>query len=152
MNERLNDRGRAILDELSTECIGDTILEHPFLRTESLTEDGKSMLDNLKSIPEAGLILDEQRIGRSTPSAPVMITSGLNDDTVPYGQARQLATDWCERGASVEFRTNPLPPILQGGVLPNHFGPQLIDGYGGEASQFLMDRFADVPVTACTVD
>ncbi|MGB7235713.1 MAG: lipase family protein [Rhodococcus sp. (in: high G+C Gram-positive bacteria)] len=152
VNERLNDRGRAILDELSTQCIGDTILSHPFLRTESLTADGKSMLDNLESIPEVGLILEEQRIGRGTPSAPVMITSGLNDDTVPYGQARQLATDWCERGASVEFRTNPLPPILSGAVLPNHFGPQLIDGYGGEASRFLMDRFADVPVTACTVD
>ena len=152
MNERLNDRGRAILDELSTQCIGDTILEHPFLRTESLTKDGKSMLENLKSIPEAGLILDEQRIGRGVPSAPVMITSGLNDDTVPYSQARQLAADWCEQGAAVEFRTNPLPPILPGAVLPNHFGPQLIDGYGGEASQFLMDRFADIPITACTVD
>ncbi|OZD06533.1 hypothetical protein CH275_09960 [Rhodococcus sp. 06-235-1A] len=51
--------------------------------------------------------------------------------------------------ASVEFRTNPLPPILQGAVLPNHFGLQLIVGYGGEAAAFLMDRFADVPVAAC---
>ena len=104
------------------------------------------------TIPEAGRIFDEQRIGERTPNAPVLITSGINDDTIPYGQARQLATDWCGQGASVEFRSNPLPPILQGAVLPNHFGPQLIDGYGGGAAQFLMDRFADVPLAACTFD
>nr|WP_254925652.1 MULTISPECIES: lipase family protein [unclassified Rhodococcus (in: high G+C Gram-positive bacteria)] len=152
IDERLTDHGKAVLDDLSTQCIGDTILKYPFLKTESLTVDGRSMLENLGTIPEAGRILDEQRIGRSTPNAPVMITSGLNDDTVPYGQARQLAQDWCGRGASVEFRTNPLPPILQGAVLPNHFGPQLIDGYGGQAASFLMDRFADLPVSACTLD
>ncbi|WP_256980371.1 lipase family protein [Rhodococcus sp. 14-2496-1d] len=152
VDERLTDQGKAVLNELSTECIGDTILEHPFLRTETLTKDGKSMLENLRGIPQAGAIFDEQRIGRSTPNAPVMITSGINDDTVPYGQARQLAYDWCALGARVEFRTNSLPPILQGAVLPNHFGPQLIDGYGGEAAQFLMDRFADLPLAACSVD
>ena len=152
IDERLTDQGKAVLNELSTECIGDTILEHPFLRTETLTKDGKSMLENLRGIPQAGAIFDEQRIGRSTPNAPVMITSGINDDTVPYGQARQLAYDWCALGARVEFRTNSLPPILQGAVLPNHFGPQLIDGYGGEAAQFLMDRFADLPLAACSVD
>lgn len=152
IDERLTDQGKAVLNELSTECIGDTILEHPFLRTETLTKDGKSILENLRGIPQAGAIFDEQRIGRSTPNAPVMITSGINDDTVPYGQARQLAYDWCALGARVEFRTNSLPPILQGAVLPNHFGPQLIDGYGGEAAQFLMDRFADLPLAACSVD
>ncbi|MEW1931944.1 lipase family protein [Rhodococcus sp. NPDC079359] len=129
-----------------------TILEHPFLRTESLTKGGKSMLENLRAIPQVGGIFDEQRIGRHTPNAPVLITSGINDDTVPYGQARRLAEDWCGAGAAVEFHSNPLPPILQGAVLPNHFGPQLIDGYGGAAAQFLMDRFADLPVAACAFD
>ncbi|WP_245154406.1 lipase family protein [Rhodococcus sp. 1R11] len=152
IDERLTDHGKAVLSDLSTQCIGDTILKYPFLRTESLTIDGKSMLDNLGAIPQAGPILEAQRIGRSTPNAPVMITSGINDDTVPYGQARQLAQDWCGRGATVEFRTNPLPPILQGAVLPNHFGPQLIDGYGGAAATFLMDRFADVPMAICSID
>uniref|UniRef100_UPI003670E199 lipase family protein n=1 Tax=Rhodococcoides fascians TaxID=1828 RepID=UPI003670E199 len=152
VEERLTDHGKAVLNALSTQCIGDTILKYPFLRTESLTADGKSMLENLGTIPQAGRILEAQRIGRSTPNAPVMITSGLNDDTVPYGQARQLAQDWCGRGATVEFRTNPLPPILQGAVLPDHFGPQLIDGYGGAAAAFLMDRFADVPMAPCSID
>lgn len=152
VDEKITEHGKAVLNELSTQCIGDTILTHPFLRTESLTEDGRPMLENLRGIPQAGAIFDEQRISRAVPNAPVMITSGINDDTVPYGQARQLAQDWCEQGASIEFRSNPLPPILQGAVLPNHFGPQLIDGYGGAAARFMMDRFAEVPLTTCVLE
>lgn len=152
VDARLTDYGKAVLNDLSTQCIADTIGKYPFLRTESLTVDGKSMLENLRTIPQAGVILEAQRMGRSTPNAPVMITSGVNDDTVPYGQARQLAQDWCGRGGSVEFRTNPLPPILPGATLPNHFGPQLIDGYGGAAASFLMDRFADAPMAPCSLN
>jgi hypothetical protein len=66
-------------------------------------------------------------------------------------QARQLAGEWCEKGADVTFRTNQLPPITPGLVLPNHFGPDLIDGLGtGGAVDYLMDRFANRPVTGCT--
>lgn len=152
VEERVSEYGKAVLTDLSTECIADTILKYPFLRTETLTKDGLSMSENLRSVPEAGPIFDKLRTGTLTPSAPVLITSGINDDTVPYGQARDLANEWCGQGASVTFRSNPLPPILPGAVLPNHFGPQIIDGYGGEAAAYLMDRFADVPTAGCSID
>lgn len=149
----LNPQGRALLAELSDACVGDVIFKHPFLHTSTLTVDGRPILDHLREIPEAVAVLDEQRIGRLTPTSPVLVTSGLNDDTVPYGQARQLATDWCGQGATVTFRTNGLPPILPGATLPNHFGPLLIDGYGtNNAIAWLFDRLADKPLTGCTVD
>ena len=98
-------------------------------------------------------ILDRQRIGTLTPTAPVLITSGINDDTVPYPQARQLANEWCGKGASVTFRTNGLPPILPGMALPNHFGPEIIDGFSPSGViPYLMDRLNDKPVAGCTVD
>ncbi|MEV0545127.1 lipase family protein, partial [Nocardia salmonicida] len=84
---------------------------------------------------------------------PVLITSGLNDDTVPYGQARRLAEDWCGNGATVTFRTNDLPPILPGTTIPNHFGPEIIDGFGPDnAFTYLLDRLADKPVSGCNID
>ncbi len=150
VDERTTETGKRLLAEVSTECIADTILRHPFLRTESLTRDGRPLLENLGTIPEAGPILAQQRIGGLRPSAPVFVTSGRNDDTVPYGQARRLAEDWCGRGGAVTFLTDEIPPILTGAVLPNHFGPQLIDGYGGAAARYMMDRFADVPVNGCS--
>lgn len=153
LEERMSPAGRAMLATLATECIGDVITNQPFLETSTFTNDGRSLLDNLSAIPEAIPIFDRQRIGNLTPTSPVLITSGRNDDTVPYGQARQLAVDWCANGADVTFRTNELPPILPGATLPNHFGPELIDGYGtNNAVSYVLDRLNDVPIASgCTL-
>ncbi|MFD3426995.1 lipase family protein [Nocardia fluminea] len=149
----LSPSGRAMLDTLSDACIADIITRHPFLKTESLTKDGRPLSAHLAELPEATPVLAELRIGNSAPAAPVLITSGRNDDTVPYGQARRLAEDWCAKGATVTFRTNELPPILPGTTIPNHFGPEIIDGFGPDnAFLYLLDRLADKPVSGCSID
>ncbi|MEU4810235.1 lipase family protein [Nocardia fluminea] len=149
----LSPSGRAMLDTLSDACIADIITRHPFLKTESLTKDGRPLSAHLAELPEATPVLAELRIGSSAPAAPVLITSGRNDDTVPYGQARRLAEDWCAKGATVTFRTNELPPILPGTTIPNHFGPEIIDGFGPDnAFTYLLDRLADKPVSGCSID
>ncbi|MFD9548777.1 lipase family protein [Nocardia salmonicida] len=145
--------GRDMLETLSNSCIADVITYHPFLKTSSLTNDGRPLSAHLGELPEAAPVLAELRIGNSTPATPVLITSGLNDDTVPYGQARRLAEDWCGKGATVTFRTNDLPPILPGTTIPNHFGPEIIDGFGPDnAFTYLLDRLADKPVSGCSID
>ncbi|WP_281873314.1 lipase family protein [Nocardia sputorum] len=145
--------GRAMLETLSDECIGDIITRHAFMRTGAMTNDGRSLTEHLAAIPEAAPVLAEMRVGNRTPVTPVLITSGLNDDTVPYGQARRLAEDWCAKGATVTFRTNDLPPILPGATVPNHFGPEMIDGFGPDnAITYLLDRLAGKPVSGCTID
>lgn len=147
LEQRMTPEGRAVLDTIGSECIADVIVEQPFLQTRDYTRDGASLLDNLRTVPEAMRVLDDQRIGRIAPQVPVLVTSGRNDDTVPYAQARQLAVDWCERGADVTFRTNELPPILPGTTFGNHFGPQIQDAYvDGAPVRFLLDRFDGVPV------
>ncbi|MBF6185252.1 MULTISPECIES: lipase family protein [Nocardia] len=145
--------GRAMLETLSNACIADVITRHPFLRTNSLTVDGRSLTEHLADIPEAAPALAEQRVGTLTPAGPVFITSGRNDDTVPYGQARALAESWCAQGATVTFRTNELPPILPGATIPNHFGPEMIDAFGPDnAVTYLLDRLAGKPVAGCAID
>ncbi|WP_442972778.1 lipase family protein [Rhodococcus sp. G-MC3] len=153
-NARLTPEGKAAMAALSGSCIADVILDYPFLRTSTYTSDHQSLLANLRTIPEAAPVFDEQRIGTLTPTSPVLITSGRNDDTVPYAQARQLAVDWCAKGATVDFRTDELPPILPGAVLPNHYGPDVLDGYvNGSALDYITDRLDDIPVAdGCTVD
>ncbi|RDI56057.1 acetyl esterase/lipase [Nocardia mexicana] len=152
-DERISPAGRALLGELENECIADVILEHPFTRTTDFTADHRPLGDHMREVPAADRIVRDQRIGTLTPSAPVLVTSGVNDDTIPYGQARRLADDWCASGATVTFRTNSLPPIAPGAVLPNHFGPELIDGYGtNNAVSYLMDRLTDKPAQGCTFD
>ncbi|MGV9680670.1 lipase family protein [Nocardia sp. NPDC003482] len=145
--------GRQILKELGDSCIADIIVRHPFVRTNALTLDGRSLTEHLAEIPEAAPALAENKVGNLTPKTPVFITSGRNDDTVPYGQAHQLAQDWCAEGATVTFRTDELPPILPGATIPNHFGPELIDGFGPDnAVTYLLDRLADKPISGCRID
>ncbi|MFC8526528.1 lipase family protein [Nocardia sp. NPDC057227] len=145
--------GKDMLATLGETCIGDLIFRHPFLRTNSLTVDGRSLGEHLTDLPEAAPVLAELKVGTLKPHAPVLITSGRNDDTVPYGQAKQLANDWCGRGGTVEFRTNELPPILPGFTIPNHFGPELIDGFSpNSVIAYLLDRLADKPISGCSID
>ncbi|MEV5834499.1 lipase family protein [Nocardia sp. NPDC052112] len=153
LDARTTPAGKALLRELADECIADVILRHPFMRSADITVDHRPISDHLREIPEVVDILDRLRIGALTPTSPVFITSGRNDDTVPYGQARQLATDWCGHGATVTFRTNDLPPILPRTTIPNHFGPELIDGYGtNNAIGYLVDRLNGIPSAGCAFD
>ncbi|PTR31947.1 secretory lipase [Rhodococcus sp. OK519] len=153
VRERLTPEGQATLDAIGTECIADIIVRRPFLKTGAYTRDGRPLLDNLRDVPDTLQVLRDQRIGAVAPRVPVLITSGRNDDTVPYDQARQLAVDWCERGANVTFRTNELPPILPGTTFGNHFGPQIEDAYvDGEPVRYLLDRLDDVPTApGCSI-
>lgn len=145
--------GRAMLAQLSEACVGDLVIRYPFLKTTSLTIDGRPLDAHLAELPEAAPALAEMQIGNRKPPAPVLVTSGRNDDTVPYGQAQQVAERWCAQGATVTFRTNELPPILPGTTIPNHFGPELIDGFGQDnAIVYLLDRLADKPLSGCTFD
>lgn len=145
VQERLTPEGQTALDGIGTECIADIITKRPFLQTRSFTRDGRPLIDNLREVPEALQVLRDQRIGTVAPRVPVLVSSGRNDDTVPYGQARQLAVDWCERGANVTFRTNELPPLAPGTTFGNHFGPLIADAYVDGTVRYLLDRFDDVP-------
>ncbi|MFD4368659.1 lipase family protein [Rhodococcus sp. NPDC058521] len=146
-----SEKGKVVLQDLKTACIGDVILTRPLLRTSTLTVDGRSLNEWLAEMPKARAALDDQRIGRLTPTAPITITSAFHDDTVPYGQARQLAEDWCGQGASVRFLTNQMPPIAPGSTLPNHFGPQIIDGYLSDTvANHLVHQLGDQPAAGCS--
>lgn len=153
VDRRMTPAGRVLLEDLKTECIGDLVLRHPFMQTGEFTIDHRPLADHLREIPEVVAIVGEQRIGGLRPTSPVLISSGINDDTVPYGQARQLAIDWCGNGATVTFRSNSLPPIAPGATIPNHFGPELIDGFGtNNAIGYLIDRLDGKPIQGCTFE
>lgn len=127
LDEGVTDSGAELLDALKTKCIGDIIFKAPFIHTSDLTVDGRSLGEWIAENPAALDVLRQQRVGTLTPEAPVLITSAPHDDTVPYGQARQLADVWCIAGADVTFRTTPMPPLAPGWTIPDHFGPLIHD-------------------------
>lgn len=137
-----NAAGKAMLAAVANQCVGDTALRYGFHRTTEYTTDGRPLSEILKEIPIAQQLLAEQQIGRLTPSAPVLIQSGTNDDLVPHQQVRELARNWCASGTAVQFSTTELPPIIPG-LAVGHALPALPGGL--EAFGWMNQRFAGVP-------
>lgn len=135
--KNLNAEGKAALKDLSTRCVGDSILSHGFTRSEKWTTSGKPISDLIASEPKLRATLDAQRIGRLKPAGPVRVATGTEDDIVGHEQSRRLAVDWCGKGADVTYKAVRLPN-LGDGLLTNHVTPLLVDQ--GEAISWLTDR------------
>ncbi|MBT3166436.1 triacylglycerol lipase [Streptomyces sp. Vc74B-19] len=133
----MNDAGREALEDISTTCVGDAILGYGFTKSTKWTKNGKSVGDIIAGEPAAQAVLDDQRIGRLRPTGPVRVATGVQDDIVPHGQARQMAVDWCKKGGDVTYKAVRLPN-LGDKLLTNHLAPLLTDQ--GDAIEWLTDR------------
>ncbi|NKT42359.1 lipase family protein [Prescottella equi] len=134
--------GRQALDDIAAQCVPETIARYGLHRTTEWTKDGRSLAELIDALPSVSAVVDEQRIGRSTPGSPVLIVQGRNDDLIPHNQATRLAADWCAQGATVEFRTEEIPPIAPGFVVGH--GLPMVSGLPS-ALDWMTDRFDGVP-------
>jgi hypothetical protein len=100
-----NQNGRDTLVALSDACIGDVITRYPFMKTSSLTIDGRPLSTHLQAIPEAAPALAELRVGTLTPASPVLITSGSPTTGAPRARRSPSAPTNCRRCC-------PEPPSL----------------------------------------
>ncbi|MFG2565132.1 lipase family protein [Streptomyces sp. NPDC048567] len=141
----INDRGRAALKDASTMCVGDAILGYGFAKSSKWTTTGKSLGEIIAAEPKAQAALDKQRIGTLKPSGPVRVATGIQDDIVPHGQARQLAVDWCRKGGDVTYDAVILPN-LGDKILTNHMVPLITDQ--GDAISWITDRLAGKRATS----
>lgn len=123
LDANTNAAGKAALAKISTGCIGDAVA-YAYKKTSEWTTSGKSIAQVVAGIPEAQAIVDAQKIGNLKPTIPVEVSTGTLDDIVGHAQARQLAVDWCAKGANVTY-----VPVRQSissfGTSLNHLGPML---------------------------
>lgn len=141
----LNAAGKAALTDLSTMCVVDAVLTYGFKKSTEWTGDGASISGIVESEPKLQATLDAQRIGTRKPAGPVRVATGVQDDIVPHAQARQLAVDWCRRGANVTYQPVDLPD-LGDRLLTNHLAPLLTDQ--GDAVTWLTDRLSGKPAAS----
>ncbi|MFE2057394.1 lipase family protein [Streptomyces sp. NPDC059446] len=139
VDARTNEVGKAALKDISTMCVGDSILGYGFTNSKKWTSDGKPIADVIAAEPKLQAILAQQRIGTLKPTAPVRLATGVQDDIVGHKQARQLAVDWCRKGGDVTYEAIHLPN-LGDKLLTNHLAPLLTDQ--GSAISWLTDRLS----------
>ncbi len=112
----LNPAGRAMYAKVQDACVLD-LFDAAFTRSNDYTVDGAGLAELIQREPFKQMI-DDQRIGRTKPSAPVLVTHSRFDDVVPFPVAEQMVRDWCAKGAKVRFSPN-LTPLHVGGMLNN---------------------------------
>lgn len=112
----LNEEGKKIASKVEDACVFD-LFEYANLDTSKYTTSGKKLSELLGEEPFASAI-EEQRIGRRTPNAPVVINHSVGDDVIPYKGGKQLGSDWCDRGTRVSFNAGITPTHL-GGFVPH---------------------------------
>jgi pimeloyl-ACP methyl ester carboxylesterase len=128
----LNDAGRATMDAVEQDCVFD-LLDNAFVRSETLSADGRPMSELMTREPFRTVIAD-QRIGTTGPGVPVLVSHSTLDDTIPYAVGRAMARSWCGKGANVRLSPN-VAPLHVGGIAP----------HAAEAQLFWEARFAGLP-------
>ncbi|MFC8226463.1 lipase family protein [Streptomyces sp. NPDC057287] len=145
VDANISPTGKAALADASTMCVGDALFGYGFTKSTKWTTSGKSIGDIIAADPLAKAALDKQRIGRLKPTGPVRLATGVQDDIVPHTQARQLAVDWCKKGADVTYDAIVLPN-LGDKILTNHLVPLITDQ--GDAISWLTDRLSGKTATS----
>ena len=112
----LNAAGREMYAKVQDACVFD-LFGAAFTRSNDYTVDGAGLAELIQREPFRQMI-DDQRIGRIKPNAPVLVSHSRLDDVVPFPVAEQLVRDWCARGAKVRFSPN-VTPLHVGGMLNN---------------------------------
>ncbi|ALG09877.1 lipase family protein [Kibdelosporangium phytohabitans] len=131
-----NDKGKQLYKDAATMCTIGALLKYPFTQSSTLTQDGRPVSAYLSEEPFKS-ILAKLRIGNLKPNAPVLVEHAPLDDIVPYGQGKQLAKDWCSKGATVQFNDLPAPPVFA------HVGG--VPAAMANSANWLADRLAAKP-------
>ncbi|MER6315523.1 lipase family protein [Streptomyces sp. NPDC001581] len=99
LDSYLNPAGRLLVAGMKENCVAIDAIAGSFKRISDLTTR-----DPLAQ-PDWRARLNQSRLGRTAPAAPVYQYHALGDELIPYGVGRRLRSDWCARGANLEFDT-----------------------------------------------
>jgi hypothetical protein len=96
MRSLLNDTGRAMTEQIGDMCIGEAVSTFPFRHLNEFTVSPDPL-----SEPVALTVMEDNHLGRLTPTAPVFLYHSINDELIPFGSVQKLQADWCAKGATV---------------------------------------------------
>src|SRR5207247_2083723 len=96
-----NPTGIQLFTEIRTKCTLDAVFGYGFRQTSSLTKDGRPVSAYITQEPFRTIVA-ENKLGNLRPSAPTLVEHSPIDDVLPYAQGKQLAKDWCAKGANVQ--------------------------------------------------
>ena len=137
LSPRLTAKGRRAIEFARSHCLVSTLLRYPFSRvvSDDFIRGGSHLLEE----PIVTNILKDYVMGAKksqTPSAPVFMYHGVNDEVIPYGDAIKAGEMWAAHGADVLFQSNTFPTL-------GHATTEMVNV--PNVLFFIEDRFANKP-------
>ncbi|WP_329394585.1 lipase family protein [Streptomyces melanogenes] len=135
----LSAHGKRVTNDLRDNlCTTQALAKYPFLNSRFLTTDGRPLTERLGRAPWDRIVADQQ-LGKRKPAVPVLLSHSALDDVIPQQAGKNLAADWCRRGATVKFSSN---------LVPGHIAAT--EATSTEGIPWLADRFTNKPApTTC---
>ncbi|TDU76691.1 lipase family protein [Streptomyces sp. KS 21] len=128
LDSYLNPAGKALVSGMKENCVAIDAIAGSFKQISDLTT--RNPLEQ----PDWQARLNQSRLGRTAPAAPVHQYHALGDELIPYAVGRQLRSEWCAKGANVEWDTIWVGEHVSGVIT-----------HSPAAGDWLADRFADRP-------
>ncbi|MFF5704604.1 lipase family protein [Streptomyces sp. NPDC012794] len=130
LDSYLNPAGRALVAGMKEHCVAVDAIAGSFKRISDLTTR-----DPLAQ-PDWRARLNQSRLGGKAPAAPVLQYHALGDELIPYAVGRRLRSEWCARGADVQFDTIVLGEHVSGVITHSAaVGDWLADRFAGRATR-----------------
>ncbi|MBB5851241.1 lipase family protein [Amycolatopsis umgeniensis] len=98
-----NPAGAELFLQARQTCTLDAVFRFMFKQTSSLTKNGQPVSSYLTQ-PPFDAIIAENRIGTLKPAMPTMVQQSPTDDVIPAAVGKQMAKDWCDKGANVQWK------------------------------------------------
>ncbi|MDD9378106.1 lipase family protein [Streptomyces sp. ZAF1911] len=125
LDSYLNPAGKVLVGGMKDNCVAIDAIAGSFKRISDLTTR------NPLAQPDWQARLNQSRLGRTAPAAPVYQYHALGDELIPYAVGSRLRSDWCARGANLEFDTIWIGEHVSGVITQS-----------AAAANWLADRFA----------
>ncbi|MET9853444.1 lipase family protein [Streptomyces sp. NPDC006450] len=128
LDSYLNPAGKLLVGAMKDNCVAIDAIAGSFKRISDLTTR------NPLAQPDWQARLNQSRLGRTAPAAPVYQYHALGDELIPYAVGSRLRSDWCARGTNLEFDTIWIGEHVSGVITQSlAAGNWLADRFAGRA-------------------
>jgi Secretory lipase len=103
LDHLLNARGKAAEAIISNECVEQYTPQFAFQDVNQLTTVGDPLL-----LPQVQQAIAADALGQRRPSGPLFVYQAINDEIIPFADARALVGTYCAQGVPVTFDQDPL--------------------------------------------
>lgn len=144
IDEKINERGKTFIAENAASCITDTALRWALADTGQFTTSGEKLSVVAGGTPEIDKIFEQESLGKTAPTGPVMLGSSLADDAIPNRQVVELGRLYCARGGEVYYHQSTVASATSSRPYAvDHALGLLLDT--PESINYLVDRFNGQP-------